>query len=187
MKRSTCSFFILSFILISLASAGCQKAAPVSDTEKTLDNVQSQIEQNQVAPALMKLKEVITNEPKNSRAYSLLGQALMTQGNIEQAQNAYERAIQLNPDDSENYIGMGLIHVKQGDAKGALANFTMAAQKNPNSPGPFYNLGNLAFAAGQPQAAMNFYQKALQIDPNHAPTKAILAQVAKNLSQASAK
>ena len=71
------------------------------------------------AEALEKLYEVITLDPKNARAFSVLGAIQADRGQKEEALEAMRQAVRLAPDDYAFHWGLGFMLHKYGQREEA--------------------------------------------------------------------
>ena len=100
--------------------------------------------------------------------YNSLGVVLKAQGKIDDAIEAFTKAVLLN----SNYAGM---HHNLGNAlrdKGkldeAIDAFTKALSLTPNYVEAYYNLGVTLYAQGKMDEAIEAFMKALSLNPKHA-------------------
>ena len=100
--------------------------------------------------------------------YNSLGVVLKAQGKIDDAIEAFTKAVVLN----SNYAGM---HHNLGNAlrdKGkmdeAIDAFAKALSINPNYVEAYYNLGVALYAQGKLDEAIEAFMKALSLNPQHA-------------------
>jgi tetratricopeptide (TPR) repeat protein len=97
-----------------------------------------------------------------------LGLALEEHGQVEEAVNAYHRAVLLNPLYAEAHSNLGTALIGLGEPQAGLKQFEKAVQLQPGWASTHYNLGvALERVNGRTQEAIEQYQEALRIDPNH--------------------
>jgi tetratricopeptide (TPR) repeat protein len=95
-----------------------------------------------------------------------LGGALLKEGDLEGAHEAFLEAIELYPQDQRNYANIGVIYLKQGDTEQGIEWFTKAIEVNPDYVRGYFNLGTLMIQMGRYQQAANLFSKALEIEPD---------------------
>ncbi len=65
-------------------------------------------------------------------AYNNLGQAHYRIRNLEEAENAYSKAIELNPDHVFTYNNLGILYQDNGDFNAAMVSYNNALKASPN-------------------------------------------------------
>lgn len=66
-------------------------------------------------------RQALEADPRNSDAYSVLGIALARLGRLEEATDAFQRAIQQAPYSARNYYNLAMHHYGQGNKKDAIS------------------------------------------------------------------
>jgi len=98
---------------------------------------------------------------------------------IEQAIEAYEKAIQLNPNAAGALVNLGTIEYRRGKYRSAEDYYLRAASVDPKYPLAQFNLGNLYDEIGNAPGAEEHYDRALELNPNYADAhfnKALLCE-----------
>jgi Tfp pilus assembly protein PilF len=80
--------------------------------------------------AVSSLKEAATIQPEFFEAHCLMGEVYMELDLLEQAVEAFERAIRLRPDDTATHLKLGLAYVAQHDWNAALGQFQILRTLN---------------------------------------------------------
>ncbi len=65
-------------------------------------------------------------------ALDALGRALLTDGRVDAAMAAFERALAVNPTDSVGRLGMARVYLARGDRAAARAQFEILRARDPN-------------------------------------------------------
>ncbi len=91
----------------------------------------------------------------------------------DEAQDAYEKAIELRPEEAAFHQNLGNILAAKGDSEAANKSYEKAAQLATElDPGAaaatYYNMGVTHINAGDNDAAAAALNKAIETDPNHA-------------------
>ncbi|MDT4956144.1 MAG: hypothetical protein QOJ02_4282 [Acidobacteriota bacterium] len=73
--------------------------------------------------AITWLKQAVTIQPDFFEAYCLLGEAYMELGQVEEAIETLDRAIQLRPKDTNPHLKLGLAYIALHDWNAALGQF----------------------------------------------------------------
>lgn len=79
------------------------------------------------------LFQVLTHQPNNFDALSLMGTAHGSAGQHNEAITYYERAISVNPDIALTYVNLGLAQINKGLEKEAQENFQKAVALDPRA------------------------------------------------------
>jgi tetratricopeptide (TPR) repeat protein len=91
------------------------------------------------------------------------------QAALDQALDAYQKAIALKPDEAPYHNNYALALAKAKKIEEAKAELTKAAQIDPTQAGKYYyNLGAVLVNTGQTAASEDFFKKAIEADPNYA-------------------
>jgi tetratricopeptide (TPR) repeat protein len=124
-------------------------------------------------------------EPGKSRGFSLLGDALLEFGDIEEAAAAYAQMQKRNADPLEIESRLARLDLMRGDREEARGHFDKALQtaKAATPPSPeavawcLIELGQLAFNSGQWDTARQYYQSALGQQPDNFAAQEHLAEL----------
>jgi tetratricopeptide (TPR) repeat protein len=102
---------------------------------------------------------------------------------IEQAMEAYSRAVELDPHSTGALVNLGTIHFHKRAWKEAEEYYRKALEADPSYVLAHFNLGNLFDEKGDHEQAIVHYQAALRIDPDHADAHYNLALLYQGLGQ----
>ena len=80
--------------------------------------------------------------------------------NLERADRAVERALQLNPDLGEAYLALGNIHAMRDEYAAASEAYERAKRLIPNSPELYYALGSIGYMQGHLEESVKFHNMA---------------------------
>ncbi len=122
-----------------------------------LENNKNQLEQE-----LTDCQNTINKNPKKFIAHYKLGNILLKFQRLNQAAEAYLKAIQLRPEYPWFFFYSNLLNfmIKQGKLQQVLAFFQKVTQENPESIWCYVNLGEILTATGNLDAAIKNYQTA---------------------------
>jgi eukaryotic-like serine/threonine-protein kinase len=88
---------------------------------------------SQAAEAVTSCRNAIELNPKSATAHCKLGNALKTQGKVDEAIACYRRAIELDPKDVDGHNHLGLALEGQGKLDQAIACYRRAIELDPKS------------------------------------------------------
>jgi Flp pilus assembly protein TadD len=130
--------------------------------------------------AMVELRSVLEEDPKNAYAYYFLGIAFFEIGELEPARDAYGAAIKLAP----GHMGarVALAHVLRilGDIRGSLREGLAALARIPADPDALHAVGLAYHARGDEKAARKYLEAFLDTHPElevGAEVQALLASL----------
>jgi len=98
--------------------------------------------------------------------FNNLGNSYSNIEDIEQAQLALERAVQINPSLAEAHINLGNIYLQADLLEDALYQYKAAMRINPNDAKTHNGLGNAYSRKGWYGDAISQFERAIRLDPN---------------------
>jgi hypothetical protein len=105
-----------------------------------------------------------TNRPDS---YYHLGRYYQAQNRLEQAADAYRKALAIDPNYADAHNGLGTIYAAEGNYKHALSEFNTAAAIEPAAARIYNNLGFLNLMQGNYAEAVTNLTKATSLDPSN--------------------
>ena len=152
MRKSLLSVFVM---LVIVATA-CQQGAV--DEVDPLDSVRARLEAGEYLQAVTELEAVIEDDPGNSGAHFLMGQAYNQNGDLLKAADAFRTVLALEPDNGAAHHNLGVTLFQMRDPNAAATEFLAALELDPDDPDTRYQLGAtyliLALSAGTPDAEL---------------------------------
>jgi tetratricopeptide (TPR) repeat protein len=106
-----------------------------------------------------------------------LGDCLAAVGQIEQAQECYERAAVLAPDEAGPYLGSGVIALQEDRIEDADIAFRVALRLDGKNSRAMAGLAMVAQRQNQSQKAFDWYLKSLELDSDNLTSLLGLFQV----------
>ena len=97
-----------------------------------------------------------------------MGSALQDQGKLEEAIEAYKKAIAIKPDHAEAHNNMGNALRDQGKLEEAIEAYKKAIAYKPNHADAYNNMGATLQDQGKLEEAIEAYKKAIAIKPDQA-------------------
>ncbi len=110
----------------------------------------------------------LTFDAHHSGASVRLGYIALDQNRLEDAQRAFQQAVEADQKNSYGYYGMGLVAERRQHPDQATAWYQKAAERSAKNTQAVYALGRLAHAAHDCRTAMERYHQVLTINPKHA-------------------
>lgn len=95
--------------------------------------------------------------------------ALKSKGQLDEAMEKVQQALQLNPHFLRGLVHLGVLAGEKGDRERAIAVLEHTVYLFPRDPSAHYNLGIAYGAAGRSKEEMNAYSSALDLEPDLVP------------------
>ena len=121
--------------------------------------------QGDLARATRQAQKVCELLPEDPAQYYDIGNLLILQGKIDEAQSYYSRALAIDRNFVNALNGRGLILANRQKSEEAMACFKHALRENPNSVETYINLGVLEQTRGNLKQARVYYQQAARLQP----------------------
>ena len=100
-------------------------------------------------------RKALAIEPDKQRSFfRALGQALAGQGDNEDAQQAFKRAVEIKPEIPGTWHNLGHFYLETGQYSDAVQNLEKALQLKPNVPNALHSLGLAHLKLGDTAAAL---------------------------------
>jgi tetratricopeptide (TPR) repeat protein len=115
--------------------------------------------------ALVLLREVLKQDPKNPYAYHLLGIALYELGQIEAARDAYRATLAIAPDHLGARVHLSHVYRELGDTKNAITQGMEALRRFPGDSDALHAVGLAYHARGDVAAARKYLEAFLETGP----------------------
>ena len=112
--------------------------------------------------------DTVSKSPQKVRPHNNLGNALKSQGKIEEAIVHFNQALQINPAYAKAYNNLGTALAAQGKTEEAIKNFGIALSINPGNAEAHSNIGVALATQGKIEKAIAHFKTALNLKPDHA-------------------
>ena len=122
--------------------------------------------------------------PRMGPAWVALGQALKAAERFAEAEQAYERAIQLDGMDPLARVGLGELRIAAGRPEEAIVEFDRVLRRRPTQLAALLGLGNALAILGRNAEALECYEAALAIRPRLAEAEFAAGFVLSRLGRA---
>jgi len=119
-------------------------------------------------PEIKKLDEFIKQNSQNADAYYNRASLHEGKGNLQMAEEDYDKALAINKNHADAYYNRGLLFVKMKKYEKAAKDFGAVIELNPRASDAYCNRGNVNYHLGKKDLAIDDYNAALKITPNDA-------------------
>jgi protein O-GlcNAc transferase len=130
---------------------------------------------NQFAPALDLLQQAIEKDPQNGDAYSQLAKIFFSEGEIEKANDAVDRALAIHPYRPDYLYVKGCLLEREGNLDEALQEFERTVLVNPKESDAYYEMGMLYEKRGDQKSAVAALRKSVELSPDDPDYRRALA------------
>jgi len=113
------------------------------------------------------IEAVPANSPGQYAYYCNLGNALKDQGRLDNAVEAYSKALDIETDNPETLNNLGTVLRQQGRLDDAVERYRKAIGVKPDYADALYNLGNALKEKGNFDEAVALFRRALKIQPGY--------------------
>lgn len=130
--------------------------------------------------AMVELRRVLQEDPKNAYAYYFLGVAFYEVGELEPSRDAYAASLKLAPKHLGARVALSHVLRQMGDVRGAIREGMEALSQAPGDGEALYALGLAQHARGDEDAARKYLEEFLQTNPElevALETRGLLAQL----------
>jgi len=146
-------------------SDGSKSEEPSEQQLQSLINLHIQ---SQYQVALNKGSHLLEQFPNSINLYNIIGAAYQGLGKLEEAIDAYGRAISIEPDYAEAHKNRGNALQEQRKLEEAIDAYNKAISIEPDYAEAYNNMGVSLKDCGNLDEAINAYKKAISIEPNFA-------------------
>jgi tetratricopeptide (TPR) repeat protein len=139
----------------------------------------------EAATELMELKNRIEEMLPDEQylTYLLLGNCLVNQNKLDEAESLFQEAIAINESGERAYLSLGSVNLLRKQFDQAEQNFHQALKRNPNQPKAHFGLGMVLWNQGDKESGLRKYQEALDQDINHIQALYSLTTAASELNR----
>jgi Flp pilus assembly protein TadD len=122
--------------------------------------------QKQPDRAIGAINKVAPDSKKQVFHYELMGQVYSRSGRLQEAEAAYQKALQVDPERSlaRNYLAQQ--YMQSGRLDDALGKVDEILKKTPNNAAAYTTKGSILLRKGDVPGAKDNYSQALKINPN---------------------
>lgn len=109
----------------------------------------------------------VRNSDSGARGFYQLGRYLQGQNRLQQAEDAYRKALALQAGYIDAHSALGAIYSTQGKFDQAIAEFSAILEKKPQLASVYNNLGYTFYLQGNYAAAVTAFDTAIALEPNN--------------------
>lgn len=140
----------------------------------SLQAAASEYNQGRLASVRPVVAEVLSSQPHNAAALTLMGWILLQEQAVEEARTYLEGVA---PRNDYSVVGLALAYYRLGDQAGALSLVQKALQERPQSPLLLTMTGYFYLLAGNPQEARRLLETAQNRAPEAVLPQSLLVQI----------
>jgi Flp pilus assembly protein TadD len=118
-----------------------------------------------VTKAVEEQRRTTSQRPQDPAAWNDLGNLLMLAARPEEAEEAYNKAIELDPEKVSALFNLGLLHQQRGELRQAYGFYRRVVKLEPRHAWAHYQLGSLWETWRQEERAIQSYATAFAIEP----------------------
>ena len=149
--------------LLEIAKGKGCKGQAFDELEEKLSSTEVELKKR-----IQRLQDADWSGPKGHLLPFGLGEALQELGELEEAIEAYKKALAIKPDYASAYNNMGLALNDQGKQEEAIEAYNKAIAIKPDYAEAYSNIGIVLADQGKIEEAMEAYKKALSLKSDYA-------------------
>jgi tetratricopeptide (TPR) repeat protein len=123
--------------------------------------------QNKHAEAIAEFREAIHSSPNNSDLYEELGNEYRKSGAMDQAQQAFQKEMELSPNNPVAMYSIASIEIERNEAETGVPLMLKVISNYASAPAAYFYLGLGQSELGKPQDAVAAFEKGLTMHPDH--------------------
>lgn len=180
------SSHLLGFLICFIGLCTAQQPVAPADSADVNENLVAASEaasHQQWQTALRLVQQVIRQRPNHPTAWALLGQAYLHTGNLQMAETAYRKQIEVNPYTDFAYAGLGEVLMVSRRIDEAEVQFKKQIEVTPLHPQAHGVLGSIYIKSGNYAEAVSELETAEKISPEMANWKINLGIALLNLGK----
>jgi tetratricopeptide (TPR) repeat protein len=155
---------VVLFVVILIAAAGCSRQSQEPKGQAPSPNMPVMMKSPE---EMRQLEQLAQQAPKNPRAWTILGDALMDSKRFSEAIDAYKKSLAIDPNNVDVRVDLGTCFKNLGKPEQAIEEYRKAAKINPNHAFAHRNLGVVfAYDLHKNKEAAQEFEKYLALAPN---------------------
>jgi tetratricopeptide (TPR) repeat protein len=153
--RTIATFIVLS-LLVGCGSSGTDRSR--------LDRIASEYERGNPAAAIDELNDYLAAYPGDDLAWTILGHAHEDMDSLDEAQVAYDNALEINPRRFEAITGKGILHRKRGEYELAMEAYRAALAIDPDYAQAYSSMAIIALKQYEDADALEYARRGYELD-----------------------
>jgi len=133
--------------------------------------------EDRFAESVARVAGAVEAEPDDAKLRTLSGLVALMDNRPDDAEKAFQKAIELDPTDAAGYEQLARLYAKTGRLNEAVATYETAIKARPEDPNLHYFLGTLYSFGGAQDKAIERYEDAIRYGPDLAYPKNDLAYI----------
>ena len=114
--------------------------------------------------------DAVRQSPGSAVAHYNLGLAYQKRGRFQEAEQAYQRSVELDPSLAEAWVNLGGVRLHGWDFAGCLEASLRAVELRDDLVLAHHNLGQAHLYMNDPESLVHCTRRALELDPDHPPS-----------------
>lgn len=114
-----------------------------------------------------RLVKILSIDPKNIKAYEMLGRLYSQRKEYDQAREIYEHILKINRDNIEAYFGLGELAAFQGEWQGASENYQRTVELDASNAKYYVELARAYQELKKNDLAREALRQAVNLEPNN--------------------
>lgn len=161
----------LALFLIIMSVLGCSDS---EDTKKLLE-IDRLMNGGRYAQAVAESKKYVARFPQSFKGWSILGWACLKNGQAENAEECFDKALSINEKWDNAYVGKGVLYRQQGQLDLARQSYLKAISLVPDNAEVFSSLVVIELIEGNDEKAVEYGEKAWALRKDYPSIPANLA------------
>ena len=150
-------------------NSSAKKAVDSQDPQNSqLKNIISLYKQHDHQNSLTQALQLLEKFPTSAILLNIIGTINRSLGKLEEAIQAYHKALAIKPNYAEAYYNVGNALKDQGKTNEAIKAYKKAIKIKPNYAEAHYNVGTVLQDQGKIEEAAEAYKKAVKVKPDYA-------------------
>ncbi|MCE1248145.1 MAG: tetratricopeptide repeat protein [Firmicutes bacterium] len=105
--------------------------------------------------------------PRESRAWSTLGECYIEFGRLKDAQKAFAKSIEFAPDDPEKYVLLAEAYMDDKQFDASMKYLKIARKMDPTNTDTWLDIGEIYYWRGDYKTAEKLIRKAMKLEPSY--------------------
>lgn len=138
----------------------------------------------QTEAAIAEYRAAISRDRHLAHARAGLGRALIAAGNLADAEETLDRALEMVPNDAGSTMALADVYAGTDRIEEAYEQYRRAADLDARDPEPLVRAGRLAISQQRPVLGVGFLQRVLAAHGDYAPALALMGDVMRGRNRA---